>query len=63
MPQVDKNREDAQVLDLERTEAVSRDRALISLYVLVTIVAMAGWFWFLGLLSWKIVGWAIGDLL
>ena len=35
-----------------------RDRALLTGYILAMTVAMSGWLWFLGSLSWRLIGWA-----
>ena len=36
-----------------------RDRALLAGYFLAMTVAMSGWLWFLGSLSWRFIGWAL----
>jgi hypothetical protein len=36
-----------------------RDRALLAGYFLAMTVAMSGWLWFLGSLSWRLIGWAL----
>jgi hypothetical protein len=38
-----------------------RKRALILLYLLALGTAMAGWLWFLGWLSWRVIAWALGE--
>jgi hypothetical protein len=38
-----------------------RDRALLLFYVLLASIAMGGWLWFLGWMSWNIIAWATGD--
>jgi hypothetical protein len=30
-------------------------------YATIVLMALGGWLWFLGWLSWHIVAWAIGD--
>jgi hypothetical protein len=37
-----------------------RDRALPIGYILAMTVAMSVWLWFLGSLSWRLIGWALG---
>jgi hypothetical protein len=45
----------------KQNEVASRsafqDRALPLFYFVIIIASMAGWFWFLGYLSWRIVSW------
>jgi len=38
-----------------------QDRALLLSYVLLASIAMGGWLWFLGWMSWGIIAWATGD--
>jgi hypothetical protein len=34
---------------------------LVLLYAIILLLAMGGWLWFLGWLSWHVVVWAMGD--
>ena len=38
-----------------------QDHALLLFYVLLASIAMGGWLWFLGWMSWGIIVWATGD--
>jgi hypothetical protein len=46
--------------DSRRPETLPRGRALVLLYASAAAIAMAGWLWFLGWLSWKIIASATG---
>jgi hypothetical protein len=45
-----------------RRRLAIRDRALLLVYCLMAVVAMGGWLWFLGRLSWNILTWAVRGL-
>jgi hypothetical protein len=39
-----------------------RDWALILFYATIVLIAMGGWLWFLGWLSWNVIDWATGEM-
>jgi hypothetical protein len=45
-----------------RPRSSFRDRMLILFTALLFTIAMAGWLWFLGWLSWSVVTWFINAL-
>ena len=42
--------------------ALLHDRAVLSLYAVMALVAMGGWLWFLGRLSWYLMTQAVSAL-
>jgi len=45
-----------------RPRLAIRDHAVLPVYCLMAVVAMGGWLWFLGRLSWNILTWAVRGL-
>jgi hypothetical protein len=50
------------ILNRNGSRSLLHDRALLSLYAVTAIVAMGGWLWFLGRLSWYLVMQAVSAL-
>jgi len=44
------------------SRSLLHDRAVLSLYAVMAVVAMGGWLWFLGRLSWYLVTRAVSAL-
>ena len=44
------------------SRSLLHDRAVLSLYAVMAVVAMGGWLWFLGRLSWYLVSRAVSAL-
>jgi hypothetical protein len=44
------------------SRSLLHDRAVLSLYAVTAVVAMGGWLWFLGRLSWYLVTRAVSAL-
>jgi hypothetical protein len=47
--------EDQRIRNQNGSLSLLQDRAVLSLYALMAVVAMGGWLWFLGRLSWYLV--------
>jgi hypothetical protein len=50
-----KQNDDQRIRNQSGSLSLLQDRAVLSLYAVVAIVAMGGWLWFLGRLSWYLV--------
>jgi hypothetical protein len=47
-------------LDVKHAAAKLRDRAIITVGAIITVVAMAGWLYFLGRVAFTVITWMIG---
>jgi hypothetical protein len=55
--------DDAQAIqNRNSSRSLLHDRAVFSLYAVMAVVAMGGWFWFLGRLSWYLLTRAVSAL-
>jgi hypothetical protein len=54
--------EDQRIQDRNDLRSLLHDRAVLSLYALTSVIAMGGWLWFLGRLSWYLVTRAVSAL-
>ena len=55
--------DDAQAIPRQNgSRSLLHDRAVLSLYAVTAVVAMGGWLWFLGRLSWYLVSRAVSAL-
>lgn len=54
-----KQQDDQQIRNRNGSLSLLHDRAVLSLYAVMAVVAMGGWLWFLGRLSWYLVTRAI----
>jgi hypothetical protein len=57
-----KQNNDQRIRNQRGSLSLLQDRAVLSLYAVVAIVAMGGWLWFLGRLSWYLVTRAVSIL-
>jgi hypothetical protein len=57
-----KQSNDQRIRNQSGSLSLLQDRAVLSLYAVVAIVAMGGWLWFLGRLSWYLVTRAVSVL-
>jgi hypothetical protein len=57
-----KQNDDQRIRNQSGSLSLLQDRAVLSLYAVVAIVAMGGWLWFLGRLSWYLVTRAVSVL-
>lgn len=57
-----KQDDDQRIRNQNGSLAVLHDRAVLSLYALMALVAMGGWLWLLGRLSWYLVTRAVSAL-
>ena len=57
-----KQNNDQRIRNQRGSLSLLQDRAVLSLYAVVAIVAMGGWLWFLGRLSWYLVTRAVSVL-
>jgi hypothetical protein len=56
MTYVSMKQDDAQAIRKPNgSRSLLHDRAVLSLYAVMAVVAMGGWLWFLGRLSWYLV--------
>jgi len=57
-----KQNNDQRIRNQNGSLALLHDRAVLSLYAVMAVVAMGGWLWFLGRLSWYLVTQAVNAL-
>ena len=63
MTYVSMKQDDAQAIQRQKgSRSLLHDRAVLSLYAVMAVVAMGGWLWFLGRLSWYLVSRAVSAL-
>ncbi|MGA7995942.1 MAG: hypothetical protein WCA28_13680 [Bradyrhizobium sp.] len=63
MTYVSMKQDDAQAIQRQNgSRSLLHDRAVLSLYAVTAVVAMGGWLWFLGRLSWYLVSRAVSAL-
>ena len=63
MTYVSMKQDDAQAIQRQNgSRSLLHDRAVLSLYAVMAVVAMGGWLWFLGRLSWYLVSRAVSAL-
>jgi hypothetical protein len=57
-----KQTDDQRIRNQNGSLALLHDRAVLSLYALMAVVAMGGWLWFLGRISWYVLSQAFNAL-
>jgi hypothetical protein len=57
-----KQNDDQRIRNQSGSLSLLHDRAVLSLYAVIALVAMGGWLWFLGRLSWYLVTRAVSVL-
>ncbi len=63
MTYVSMKQDDAQAIQRQNgSRSLLHDRAVLSIYAVMAVVAMGGWLWFLGRLSWYLVSRAVSAL-